>query len=385
MRITKTFLLVSVIFILALAVRLISAHYVDVGSDEMIYQLIPWNIISAERLSTVEQAPVYFYLTDLGYKVAGGLTPVTGRLPSIFFGAAAVVLVFLISRQLFEQRTAALISALLFALSGFAIRYNQEMDMTAYFLVLLSMLFLVQFLKEDKDWKLYTGAIFLALAVLAKPIVLLFVPAYAAVWLAAGYRKQGLLYRDGEKKVVVGKKSAKMALIALLICVLVAAPVLVYNYSLYTEKGFTDYYFTVLAGIGNGGGYQGQEPAPWTFSTFRGVLESLGSSLLRLDALLFICGLLGMMFAFRTPKKIPGVYGVYLLALSTIFLLLYLAGKMGSSTHYVWLPLVLSVFAGFGLMKAYEYWLRKYWPQVRWQYVVAAVVVLAAINAVWVL
>ena len=47
-----------------------------------------------------------------------------------------------------------------------------------------------------------------------------------------------VLYRDGEKKVVVGKKSAKMALIALLICVLVAAPVLVYNYSLYTEKGF---------------------------------------------------------------------------------------------------------------------------------------------------
>lgn len=376
MKIPKVVVYSLLIVLLGLALRTISAHYVDIGSDEMIYSLIPYNIISAERLSTVEQAPLYFYLVDIGYKIGGGISLISTRWPSIVFGAVASIVIFLISLELFQHKKAAYVSAFLFALSGFALRWNQEMDMTSYFFALLSLYFFILALKGNQK-RLYFAALFLALGALAKPIVLLFVPAYLVILISHGWKtKSGLLHRQ-DGKFVYNKNAGKALLIAGIIMVLVVMPVLVYNYLLYQEKGMTDYYFTVLAGVGQSSVYAGQEAELWTLQRFLGITKGFFSDAMpRYDALILILGFLGLGFAWKKEK-----YGTALLVLTIASLLLYLAGKMGSPTHYVWIPIVLSIFAGYGLVRIHE----RVTSKIKFRYVLALLVILMSINAISVL
>jgi len=198
-KLTKTNLILIAIFIIAFITRFYAAAHVDIGSDEIIYSLIPLHIIDAGRLSTVEQAPVYFYLTDLSYKLFGDLTLVSTRFTSILFGATATILIYLISLKIFNNKNAALLSSFLFALSGYAIRHNQEMDMTAYFLSLLSLYFFLYVL-ENKTNYLYPSLGILAIASLVKPIVLLFAPAYFLTWFILNWKNQhGLIYKKENK------------------------------------------------------------------------------------------------------------------------------------------------------------------------------------------
>src|SRR3989344_7997795 len=150
MKIKKTALILLLIFVLALALRIFAAMQVDVSTDEMIYSLIPLNIISAGRLGTVEQSPLYFYLADVGYSIMNGLSPVAARLPSIVFGSLAVFLVYLLSVELFKSERVGLISAFHWALSGYALQYNIEMDMIAFFFALLSIFFFLRALKTER-------------------------------------------------------------------------------------------------------------------------------------------------------------------------------------------------------------------------------------------
>ena len=98
MKITKTNFILLMIFLLAFVLRIIAAYHTDVGTDEMIYSIIPLNIISAQRLGTIEQSPLFFYLTDLGYMISGGITSVSVRLTAIVFGSLAVLVVYLLSK-----------------------------------------------------------------------------------------------------------------------------------------------------------------------------------------------------------------------------------------------------------------------------------------------
>ena len=141
MKITKTFLYLIAIFIIALILRITAASLVDVGTDEMIYSIIPLNIVSAGRLGTVEQSILYFYLTDVGYILSEGITSLSFRFPSIIFGSIAVFLVYLIALEIFKDKKIGLLSALFYATSGFILQYNTEMDMTAFFFILLSFQF----------------------------------------------------------------------------------------------------------------------------------------------------------------------------------------------------------------------------------------------------
>ena len=379
MKISKTVIYLLLIFILAFALRLISAYYVDIGTDEMIYSLIPLNIISAGRLSTVEQAPLYFYLTDIGYKLTGGLTLVSTRLPSIFFGALAVLIVFLIARELLENRKAAFLSAFLFAISGYAIRNNQEMDMTAYFFALLSMFFFIQFLNKEENKNLYLSALFFSLGVLAKPIMLVFIPAYALTWLMKGYTGSRKTLPEQKWTLSISKKNMKAILFSLLLCLLLVSPVLIYNYLLFKEKGMTDYYFTVLAGVGNEGVYQGQEANPWAVSRSLGFFwQTFTIAQPRYDAIILLFGLVGFLslFAGWKKEKQGTKQGTILFLLTLAFLVFYLGGIMGSSTHYVWIPLVLSIFAGYGIVQAQEYLTHRF----RFRHFLIIIVILSVVN-----
>ena len=115
MKVTKTLIFLVIIFILAFVIRIYAANNTDVSTDEMIYSIIPLNIISADRLGTIEQSPLFFYLTDISYKLFGGITPISLRLTAIIFGALSVFIIFLIAKELFDNKKNALFAAFLFA------------------------------------------------------------------------------------------------------------------------------------------------------------------------------------------------------------------------------------------------------------------------------
>ncbi len=372
MKLSKTILFLAVILVLAAVLRIIAALSVDIGTDEMIYTVIPFNIISAHRLSTIEQAPVYFYLVDLGYKLTGGLSLLSGRLPNIIFGALASIVIFLISLELFGHKKAALLSAFFFAVSGYALRHSQEMDMTAYFFVLLSMFFFIRVMK-GQHLNLYASTLFMALAVLVKPIVLLFVPAYGLAWLWQGWKeKSGIVHKE-EKGLKIDRKILRTAGYCLILAVLIISPVLIYNYLLYQDKGFTDYYFSVLAAVGDTGRYAGQEGSAWTWAGLTGITKSIFTSIFHFDWLLLIFGMMGLWFAWKKEKY----YASYLL-LTVVFLFFYLAGKTASSSHYLWLPLILSVFAGYGTVRIVDLIREK----IKFNHLIFIIIIIALVSTI---
>ena len=342
MKIKKITLVLLLIFFLAFVLRFFAAAKVDVSTDEMIYSLLPLNIISAGRLGTVEQSPLYFYLADVGYSIVGGLSPVAARLPSILFGSLAVFLVYLLSVELFRNEKAGLISAFLFALSGYALEYNIEMDMTAFFFVLLSFLFFLKALKEEKARHYYLAAASFGLAVMVKNIVALFVPAY----LLAYYFSKG-------KEKALSRESFKMVLISSLIFLMVLLPVFSYNYLVYQEKGITDYYFSNILGIGETvhGGMQGKS---WEFSRLVSVVQEKIILMLRWETVLLLFGAVGTILCFRKSEWKEKKIGIVLLWISLLFLVGYISGQTGSSSHFLWMPLVFSIFAGYGLLYVHE-------------------------------
>jgi hypothetical protein len=329
---TKTNLILLTIVFLAFILRLTAAANASMTADEEVYNVIPLNIINAGRLSTVEQSPLYFYLVDVGYKLFG-VTSVTARLPQIIFGALATILIFLISQQIFKDKKVGLISAFLFAISGYSIRFNIEMDMVAFFFSLLSVLFFLKAL-EGKNRNLYLAALFLALGVAAKILVLAFVPAFAIIW---------IIHRTRHKKL--NKNQITAVIIATLIALAVLTPIFSYNYLLYKDKGVSDYYFSNILGIGETvhGGLGG---ASWSFSRFfKGFQRKVGQ-LWEFDTALLILGLVGVFLGFNRDR-----YGASLLVLSVLFLYGYLLAITGSHSHYIWLLIVFSIFAGNILTK----------------------------------
>jgi len=370
MKIKKTTLILLLIFFLALVLRVMAALYVDVSTDEMIYSLLPMNIISAGRLGTVEQSPLYFYLGDVGYTIAGGLSPVAVRLPSILFGSLAVFVVYLLSVELFKKEKIGLISAFLFALSGYGLKFNIEMDMTAFFFMLLSALFFLKALKEDRGRFYYLAAISFGLAVMVKNIVALFVPAYLLAYLLA----------KGKAKAL-DKKNLKYILISVVLVLVVLVPIFAYNYLVYQEKGITDYYFSNVLGIGKTV-HQGLQGKSWEFSRLVGVSKEIFSRMLRWEAVSLIFGLFGMALCLRKSEwkeNKEKVIGVVLFVVSLIFLIGYIAGQTGSSSHFLWAPLVFSIFAGYGLWYAHEKIIHKF----NFKYVLHIFLLIAIIMSIF--
>lgn len=348
MKIKKIALLLLLIFALALVLRVFAATKVDVSTDEMIYSLIPLNIISAGRLGTVEQSPLYFYLADVGYTIMGGLSPIAARLPSIIFGSLAVFLIYLISMELFQNQKAGLISAFLFALSGYALKYNIEMDMTAFFFVLLSIWFFLRALKEEKNKFYYLTAISFALAVLVKNIVVLFVPAFVLAY---------LLWKGKEK--ALSKQSLKMIGISALIFLTIFLPVFAYNYLFFTETGKSDYYFSNILGYGETV-HTNLQGKSWEFSRLLGVTKEIFGRMLQWEGVLLLFGIVGMGLCLRKSEGKEKKAGVVLFAISLLFLIGYIGGQTGSSNHFLWAPVVFSIFAGYGISIVHEKVIHKF-------------------------
>jgi hypothetical protein len=141
------------------------------------------------------------------------------------------------------------------------------------------------------------------------------------------------------KKVKFDKVLIKKLSIAFAILLVVLSPVFIYNYLTYQELGFTDYYFSNIAGIGDTV-HKGLEGKPWSWQSLQKVTIDKFTQLAKIDTLLLFFGTLGLFYSFRR-KKAETVFFFG----SLLFFHLYIAGQTGSKTHYLWHPLILSIFA----------------------------------------
>jgi len=133
---------------LGLGLRLHRLAAEDLWYDEMVSvdlsQEDPLTIIKSSG-TTVEANPPLFDLLLYCWVRVAGISESAVRLPSVFFGVASILLIFIVGRRLFDMTTGILAASLL-ALSQFHIAYSQEARPYAL-MVLLSLALLYSFLR----------------------------------------------------------------------------------------------------------------------------------------------------------------------------------------------------------------------------------------------
>ncbi len=340
MNVNKTKVFLIIILIIATLVRLLVANNLDVGTDEMIYTIIPLNIIDSGRIGTVEQSPLFFYLNDLSYKLFGGINLVSIRFWSIISGAATVLVIFLLSLELFNNQKMALLSSFLFSLSGYAIKFNYEMDMLALFLASLSTLFFIRFLKKNGNNNLVFTALFLTLAISVKVSAVTFGLSYLLIWLMVE-PKYHLIIKNESGKITVDKKVLKYIIISIGVMAIVLSPIIIYNYYTYQEKGITDYYVSDILGIGNTV-HTGLQAKPWAITRLSDNSKTVFEKFLKYDFLILILGVVGLTLALRRNNTLN-----FLIILTAAIPFLYIAGRTASANHFIYIPAVLSLYAGY--------------------------------------
>lgn len=83
--------------------------------------------------------PPFYYLLMHFWTAVFGASEISLRIPSVLFGVATVYIVFLISKKLFDNKTA-LVASILLATSGLSIYYSQEARMYSLATLLVSLL-----------------------------------------------------------------------------------------------------------------------------------------------------------------------------------------------------------------------------------------------------
>jgi uncharacterized membrane protein len=174
------------ILLLALVVRLIAINTRILWYDESFSVLFSEKGLSAMLYGTVttingvaaEEHPLAYYTMLDGWMEVVGQSPAAVRLFSVILGLATVGAVFLVARDLFDDRVG-LAAAFVTALTPFHVQYSQEVRMYAL-LGLLLMLTTWCFLRAIKSGKLLTWIGFGVLAGLS-----MYAQQLAAFYLAA--------------------------------------------------------------------------------------------------------------------------------------------------------------------------------------------------------
>jgi len=312
-----------------LIVRTILAFRGYAHSDEFIINSRAVDIISAGRISTIDQMPLFHWFLDLMYNIFG-ISIFSARLGSIVFGSLLCVLVYLISRKFFSNRVS-LFSAYLCAFSPYLLRYQAESNTTMTFFFLLSVYMFLEALDDGNYSYLCVAFLFAGIATLIKTIGLMLIPAFIVIWIVR--RKEmpikGMIYGGGFYSILL-------------------TPIISYNLILYSQKQYLDMlfvrYFTVpvnpYSDLLHGGG----------FSVMKGLIhiKEFVSSLVFIDPVILVLGGLGVfwyLYHFK-KKKYAGLWQI-LIFLTIVSLFLFASSSMPK--HYITTMTLVCLFAGLGL------------------------------------
>ncbi|MEK6881983.1 MAG: glycosyltransferase family 39 protein, partial [Nanoarchaeota archaeon] len=181
----KTLVYVLSLTVIGFILRLISALNMNVLADDMLYASQSAGIISSNILSTHSNPPLFFYLTDLVYKLFG-YTTLASRFWPLIFGTLLIPLSYLITRKFFNEKVS-ILAALFVTFSTFLIKLTYtEQSLVVLFFSILGIYLGLDYIDKEKPATFYLSAVMFGLALLTKysaPFFILsfliFAPVYA--------------------------------------------------------------------------------------------------------------------------------------------------------------------------------------------------------------
>lgn len=316
--------------------RLIIVRNVSFLGDEMIHGVQSLNILKSGMIGTALESPVWYYLTDISTSLFG-VTIYGSRLTSLLYGTFSILIVYLIASYLFNKKTG-LISSFLLAISAFTIRYTLiEMDVTLTFFLLLSIYFLIKGTRENNKNLIYLSITALGIGALVKTIALFFAPAIFIY----------IFFSNNENL----KKKLKSIVIYGLILLILISPLIVYNYLLYKDKGYTDLYVGQYFKINIDAQKEIIEEkylSPFSVHEIAATSwQHLKSTFWGYDAPILILAVLGIILSlmyFRNKDN-------YLLLGMLFSGWIIQTGTNSLATHYIPYSAIFAIYGGYGLNK----------------------------------
>lgn len=330
-----------IVFLLGLTLRIIGAlntGYMPDDSNSAIYII---NFSSSGKLERWDQSSSLWYnITDIFFRIFG-VGHLTARLATIIFGSLAILAMYLLTKEFFNER-AGIIAAFLLAISPFVIRFTiTESDPVVLFFLLMSAFLFFKAIKNDSNlWLFVISGLFLGLGVITKVYPLLF----GLVFIVMGvYQNYGI------KNKALNKKFVKGIILFSIIVFLFLIPTLTYNYLLYKDKKIMDFIFTNILGFGREKSEQFYSWAAGWGGSHDWIGFFLGNSttipgiktptsiyclkfLLFSDPLVFILGAIGLVYCFFKKRDF-----FIFFAAGFAFVFAYLATIIPLSKHFIFM------------------------------------------------
>jgi len=326
------------IFLLGLILRFIITSHNAPVADEMVHGSHALGISSLRPLSTITQGPIWFYLTDIAYRIFN-VHLFSGRFLALLFGSLSILLIYLLAGLFFNKKTA-LISSFLFAVSPFHMLWARiYMDeFMAFFILLAAYLFIKDY--KTKGYITPLSALFLGIGCLIKIIAGVFIVVFSLFLIFS-------VYKNRSNKELF-KKSLKYAIFFFIIIALCLVPLVSYNYFLYKEKGIVDLPFAMYFGI-NTQVYQGSglahEGGFMINNLPRNLYIVFTVYFLKQDAVNLILGVLGLLLFVANIRKEETFEKSFILVLFG-FALLFIASTIVLDTHYTYFVAIFAILGG---------------------------------------
>lgn len=358
-----TFLLF--IFLIGTILRFFAAINLDPNADEMVHGPHAIGIIDSGVIGRVWQSILWSYMTDL-FNTFFGVTMLTSRMLSFLYGSLTIILIYLVAKEIFNERTAIIAAALMAFSSLTIIQVMMEMDLAAIFFVLFASLLFIKGLKKNGKIPISVG-ILIGVGALIKTLSLFFVPAFII-----GY----WIYH---KKIFTKQHLLEILKFGLII-LFVFLPIIIHNWLWYQDKQMVDAYLAqyfdvgksreVFAGIsGIGQGFKFGELS-------KGAWEMYSGALLKWDPVLTVLGTLGLiLFTFVRREKWS-----YFFLLFEGFSFIFIDMSNRLLTHYVVFLPVLALY-GAGLI---DHMASKYKGKISYAHITWSVIVISVIISAFI-
>jgi 4-amino-4-deoxy-L-arabinose transferase-like glycosyltransferase len=340
---------VLLLMVIGIILRIPSALNSDFLADDSIYASQSANIWNAHLISTHSHPALFFYLTDLAYKIFG-YTTFAARLFPLLSGTFLIPLVYLITRKLFDKKTA-LLAAIFTTFSNFIIRMTfTEHSLVTFFLVFLGIYLGLIYLDNKNIKILGVSAIFFGLGCLTK---------YNSVFFVIAFVFLAMIRIKNKHEKIFSKNNLKHLLLFVFVIFIFCIPFLAFNYFLYQDKGIVDFQFQRIIKT---------EKAQQLFSGLGGQDSSFIKDIFNInkydnyklifktDLLIFIFSIIGLGYWIYKKEKVASAFFWILLIIP--FLLQSPANAL--TKHFVFMSILFCIPAGYGLNEVLKRINKKY-------------------------
>ena len=380
------YIILAIIVVFGCVLRFFAATGAPQNSDEMVFVIRAINYLDLNHVSNYLQAPVWFSLIDIMYKILG-VTLFSARFMSFMFGTLTIAVIFLLGDLVFGKKIG-LVGAFLLAISPYHLQFTiAEMDEAMIFFILFAAYIFIKKLKEKGEFS-YVVPVLLGISLLIKTITLFFLPAFGIFALIGLYLKE----RSGAATPYIAtlfntlKKNARRIAISTLIFLFFLTPLISYNYLLYKEKGITDTYVGQYFGVSSSREFYkfqiGYNSSYFIKGVFPVISVVLQNGYLKYEPIALVLGLIGAFLAIKFARnKFETVFLIALNALSCFLVL----GTGNLTTHYVSFVPLLCLFSGFALVKSTEFIQFKFGKINRDKLLIGCLIAILIINSYMVL